>query len=149
MAKVKGVKKLQDRLKRLTRTSKENIAAASLKAANRLVDEMKRAAPVDDGALRDSIKARPGYSRNQKGRLVPTLNETSVAVVAGNKEAFHAPFVEFGTAPHMNSGIYEGTQHPGTVAQPFFYPTWRASQRRTLSAVRRALNKALRGTPEN
>jgi len=149
MASVRGVKRLQKRLERLGSESKQNIAKASLKAANRIVDDMKRAAPIDDGDLRDSIRAQPGKRRARDGTLMNAdFNQTSVAVTAGDKTAFYAPFVEFGTAAYVAGGRFKGAQVPARPAQPFFYPVWRGAQKKALGTVRRALNKALRGVPE-
>lgn len=34
--------------------------------------------------------------------------------------------LEFGTEPHVNAGIFAGTRHPGTTAQPFLTPAFEA-----------------------
>jgi hypothetical protein len=65
-----------------------------------------------------------------------------ITIYAGSDEAFHARWVEFGTAPHLNGGRFAGSSHPGTAAQPFFYPSYRATRKRAKGRVTRAVNKA-------
>ncbi|WP_461222623.1 hypothetical protein [Methylobacterium sp. CM6247] len=50
--------------------------------------------------------------------------------------------MEFGTAPHINGGLFAGTQNPGAKAQPFFYPLYRAYKKRVKARVFRATTKA-------
>jgi hypothetical protein len=41
-----------------------------------------------------------------------------------------------------NGGKFKGSQHPGTAAQPFFYPSYRALKKRAKSRMSRAAKKA-------
>ena len=124
--------------------------------ADELVAMQKRLAPVlkeakkgrRAGALRDSIVqtwggAAPRYS-SLKGEAGAGDPDLSVTISAGNDEVRYAHLVEFPTAPHINAGKFAGSQHPGTTAQPFFYPPYRALKRRMKSRMTRAAKKAAR-----
>lgn len=63
-------------------------------------------------------------------------------VYAGNSEAFYARWIEFGTQARINGGQFAGTAHPGTSAQPFFFPAYRALRKPAKAAVRRAVNRS-------
>lgn len=71
--------------------------------------------------------------------------------------AYYGPFVEFGTEAGQRGGraSYVGlaqnrrgrTQrrtHPGTRAQPFFWPAYRSLRRRVRGRITRAINRALK-----
>ena len=88
------------------------------KSAAELVDRMQSLAPVDDGDLRDSIRAEDGE------------HELAVRVQAGDDGAFYARWVEFGTA--------------ATPASPFFWPVVRLSRKRLQRRIKRAIGKAVR-----
>jgi hypothetical protein len=70
--------------------------------------------------------------------------DLSVRISAGNSKVRYAHLIEFGTAPHINGGVFAGTEHPGTQAQPFFYPTYRRLRRRARSRISRAVTKAIK-----
>jgi HK97 gp10 family phage protein len=76
-----------------------------------------------------------------KGSLV-------VTIFAGDREAFYARFVEFGTRPHSLAGPGaegDGALHPGAKAQPFFYPVFRANKKKVKPRIRAILRRALKG----
>lgn len=151
MAVVKGAKAFQDKLKNLTPAMKKEIGKAALRGMKRTAKEMERAAPVDDGVLKASIQVRPGFRRDKSGKLVAAeFNETAVAISVGGKgswgDAYYSHMVEFGTGPHANGGVFEGTSHPGTAPQPFFFPTYRANLRSIRNGINRAVRKALKDT---
>ena len=144
--KVEGLDRLKRKLRRFPEIAREQIARAMEQSAQEVVEMARRLAPVDDGDLRDSIgwswygapqgsivlgEVRPEGSRGA-GNL-------SIVIYAGDDRAWYARFVEFGTNAHVNGGIFAGTQHPGTRAQPFFYPAWRAMRKRAKSRVSRAV----------
>lgn len=80
---------------------------------------------MDDGDLRDSVKWRRGSIRGDRAEA-----DLAVVVSEGDRKAFYAPFVEYGTQD--------------TPAQPHFWPTWRAAKRRLIGRIRRAQAKAIR-----
>jgi HK97 gp10 family phage protein len=110
----------------------------------------KRLVPKDSGALERSIKVVKGnYTPdNANVRGVGGAGagdpDLTVRVVAGNAEAWYARLVEFGTAPHENKGKFAGTDHPGTKAQPYFFPAVRALRRRVKARITRATKKAVK-----
>lgn len=141
---VKLSPRLRARLARVPDIAREAAAEALEIEAQRVVDAMKAACPVDSGDLKASIgwtwgDPPPGSlvireirSGKGKGDQYATL---SVKIYAGSKKAFYARFVEFGTAT-------------GSPAQPFFFPVWRDPatgkakiRRRVAVAVRRRIRE--------
>jgi len=143
--KIKGLKKLNAKLKKLPPAAEKAIREAMEKGANEIVAMMKSLVPVDSGELRDSIGwtwgERPRYSqalatvKSKDGKLTLTI-------YAGNARVRYAHLVEFGAAPHIAGGMFKGAQHPGAPAQPFFFVSWRALRRRTKSRITRAITKS-------
>lgn len=120
------------------------------KQAGSIVDTQKRLVAEDSGALRDSIRYQMGdvelassanLASGAAGKGDPDLTAT---IIAGDRDAYYARFVEFGTAPHTNGGKFAGTDHPGTAAKPFFYAPFRANRKRAKAAVSRAIGKAVK-----
>lgn len=147
--KVIGTERLVRKLRALPEAVKREMRAAIAAGAAEVVSLAKSLVPVDDGDLRESI----GWTWGEPPKGSITLGQVRGAkaaagliatIYAGDSKAYYARFVEFGTAPHINGGIYPGTQHPGTSAQPFFYPAYRAVRKRIRSRVTRATNKAAR-----
>jgi HK97 gp10 family phage protein len=146
MTKVQGLDRLKKKLQRFPAVVEQEIRAAMEQSANEIVNMAKSLVPVDGGDLRDSIGWTWGDApegamvlgkvrRGGSGNLV-------ITVYAGGGDAFHARWVEFGTAPHTNGGRFAGSDNPGTSAQPFFYPAFRATRKRAKGRVTRAVNKA-------
>lgn len=146
-SRVSGLDRLNRKLKALPEIAEKRIRAAMEDSASEIVSMMKRLAPVDDGDLQMSISWTWGDApkgsmavatvQRKRGRSGPRIT-----IFAGNREAFYARWVEFGTAPHINGGRFAGTKNPGTRAQPFFYVSFRANRRRTKSAISRAITRA-------
>lgn len=122
--------------------------------AKQIVAQMKYTAPKDSGALRDSIGwtwgAGPkgamtvGEVRHKGVGLHITIYVGTRDKTLGDRDAYYARWVEFGTSGHVNGGMFAGSENPGITAQPFFYPVWRANRRRVKAGVNRALRKALK-----
>ena len=146
MTKIEGLDRLKRKLAKLPAVAKQMIRQAMEAKANEIVAMMKNLVPVDDGTLRDSIGWT--WGKAPKGSLTLASvqatgdNDMTLTIYAGNKEAFYASWVEFGTARHENGGLFAGSIHPGTTAQPFFFVSWRANKRRTVRAVRKASRDA-------
>lgn len=86
-----GGRQLDDLLKTLPKNIQRNILRAALREGGVVLrQEARRLAPVEDGALRRSIRVS---TRSQRG--VPYAS-----VKAGSSAAFYAHMVEFGTRPH-------------------------------------------------
>lgn len=142
MTKIQGLDRLKRKLAKLPAVAKQMIRQAMEAKANEIVAMMKNLVPVDDGTLRDSIGWT--WGKAPKGSLTLASvqatgdSDMTLTIYAGNKEAFYARWVEFGTARHENGGLFAGSIHPGTKAQPFFFVSWRANKRRTVRAIRKA-----------
>jgi HK97 gp10 family phage protein len=143
---VLGLARLQKKLKRIPEIAREEIAKAMEAGANEMVALAKNLVPRDSGELANSIGWTWGDA--PKGAMVLGTVRASktgnmvITIYAGDDQAFYARWVEFGTSGHENGGLFDGSQHPGTAAQPFFYPSWRAVRRRVKGRVTRAVNKA-------
>ncbi|MBM7322427.1 HK97 gp10 family phage protein [Agrobacterium sp. S2] len=146
MTKILNLDRLNRKLAKLPAVAKQMIRQAMEAKANEIVAMMKNLVPVDDGKLRDSIGWT--WGKAPKGSLTLASvqatggSDMTLTIYAGNKEAFYARWVEFGTARHENGGLFAGSIHPGTTAQPFFFVSWRANKRRTVRAVRKASRDA-------
>lgn len=119
----KRAKDFAARLGRIPPRVRRRINQANEKSAEELVAMMVRLAPVDDRDLERSITYYE-LTGSADGGIV-------WRVVAGNQKAFYARFVEFG------AGI-------GTVAQPFFYPSYRALRRIIRRRQLRAFNQGMK-----
>ncbi|MBB4272787.1 HK97-gp10 family putative phage morphogenesis protein [Rhizobium mongolense] len=128
--------------------------AAMEKSADELVAMMKRLVPVEDGDLRASI----GWTWGNAPAGAKVLTQTDpderglkITVYAGSQKAYYSAFVEFGTAPHNvatggGNKNFSGTAnaHPGSRAQPFFFPSYRSLKKRIQSRIRREMKKAIK-----
>lgn len=142
---IRGLDKLNRKLKQLPAAAEKRIKEAMGQGADEIVALMKSLVAVDSGELRDSIGwtwgDAPKFSqkiatvKSSDGKLV-------ITIYAGNEKVRYAHLVEFATRAHENGGLYAGTQHPGTKAQPFFFVSYRALRRRTKSRITRAINKS-------
>lgn len=138
---LKGLPQLKAKLIKLKEKTAEQIRPAMERAAQSVVDMMKRQVPVDKGDLRDSIGWT--WGAGPKGSI-KLASVNGITIFAGNEKAFYVRFVEFGTAPHLQGGSRAGTEHPGTNAQPFFFSSWRAMRKSVKSALRKAIKEAVR-----
>lgn len=157
-----GLQSLQTKLKRIPKEARSAIKQALAESADDIVSTMKSLVPVSKsgtrgwppGMLQDSIVATfgdgevPKYAafrqkkRGSKRRIMAPDPDLSVTITAGDEDVRYAHLVEFGTAPHTNGGRFAGSQHPGTAAQPFFYPSYRAHKKRVKARITRAINSA-------
>lgn len=143
---VQGLARLSRKLKRLPTLAREEIGKAMEAIAAQVVAMAKSLVAVDDGDLRDSIGWTWGEAPQGsislgvvKGGASDTLR---ITIYAGNDKAFYARWVEFGTSAHSNGGKFAGTDNPGTTAQPFFYPAWRALRKSARGQLSRAITKS-------
>jgi HK97 gp10 family phage protein len=122
---------------------------ALLESGEEIASLARHLAPKKSGALERSIGVTLGQyvTDNANVRGVDSGSEghdLSVTVHAGDATAYYAQFVEFGTAPHRNGGLFKGSEHPGSTPSPFFFPAYRALKKRSKSRVSRAMNKAIK-----
>lgn len=132
-----GLQRMRRRFALLPGLAKGGIRQSMMQGAEEVVTMQRRLAPKDDGDLQESIIWRWGKS---------ALELLQIRITAGSKNVWWAHLVEFGTAPHVLGGRFKGHQHPGTPAQPYFYPAWRALKKRVRARVARAFRKAVRAS---
>lgn len=155
MAKVKNLERLLRRMQAIGPESRSAIRQALAEGADQIVNTAKSLAPVsangshgwEPGMLRESIVSTfggpaPKYSTFRNG--ITGDPDLQVTISAGNTDVRYAHLVEFGTKPRKNGGKFKGTDHPGTAAQPFFYPAYRLGKKAVLSRINRAVRKAAR-----
>lgn len=142
-----GMRKLSRKLSvTLPRSVREAAVNATRVGAEELVAMQKRNAPVGDGDLQMSITytepygTTPPYSQPGGSRRA---HAEQFIVTAGNSKVRYPHLVEFGTAPHINEGKFAGTLHPGTTAQEFFWPAYRALKDRITRRTNKALKEAI------
>lgn len=151
LVRIDGLSALNDILNSLPEKLEKNIVRSALRAGlKEMRDEAQARVPVKSGALRESLKIK---TKMNKGRPI-------AALTAGDKKAWYAHLVEFGTG-----GFYEGTgksvggpykiqskkkggalflggngtpvksvTHPGAKAQPFMRPAFDAGNQAALEA---------------
>ncbi|MCW0235278.1 MAG: HK97 gp10 family phage protein [Ferrovibrio sp.] len=140
--------KLDKKLRRLPEAAVTSIRAAMEAGAIEIVAMMKRLAPEDSGDLRDSI----GWTWGKKPKYAQAIavaksklgGQLTITIYAGNERVRYAHLVEFATAPHINGGMFPGTQHPGTKAQPFFFVSWRALRRPAKTRINKAIRTSVK-----
>lgn len=151
-SKIQGLAKLNRKMRAIPEEAKRAAKKAVEDSAYELGNLQYSLAPVDEGDLRNSIevtgpgKTTPPYSQPGGQR---TAGEFEAIVTAGNTKVRYAHLVEFGTAQHVNSGKFAGTQNPGAQAQPFFWPAYRALRRRLSSRISRAISNAINQSAES
>lgn len=146
-SKIKGLDKLNRKLKAIPKEAEVAARKAVVKGATEIQNLQQNLVPYKSGKLHDSIVVTPPggttppYSQPGGSR---TAGENEAIITAGNTKVRYAHLVEYGTAPHENKGMFEGTEHPGTSAQPFFWPAYRALRKRVKSRITRTINKAIK-----
>lgn len=149
MSRVQNRERLLAKMAALPPAIRREMAAAIQQGADEIVALQKRLAPKKSGRLRDSIVATKGgggpkYAAFQGKGGEGGDPDLTVRISAGNAAVRYAHLIEFGTAPHLNGGLFAGSQHPGTAPEPFFYPAYRALKRKVKSRVSRATKKAIK-----
>lgn len=147
--KFKGVDRLKRRIAALPKATRDEIRGALDKGSGEMVDLAKSFAPRKSGALANSIDKTWGEYKpdNANVRGVGAGgggHDLSVVVHAGDATAWYAGLVEDGTAPHPNKGKFDGTTHPGTPAQPYFFPAYRLIQKSMRNRLSRAMRRAIK-----
>lgn len=142
---LKNLPQLKAKLEKLRNDTADDVRPAVGKAAQLVVDMMQRQVPVESGELRDSIGwtfgDKPKYSQ-----AVTTVKAgpLTVTIFAGNTKVRYAHLVEFGTAPHINGGLFDGSKHPGAKPQPFFFTSYRAMRKEARRMITKAVKEAVR-----
>lgn len=115
------------------------LAAGVSKAAMLVQGSAKNKAPVDSGALRQSIRA-------DKAKI---QGENVTATVSTNLE--YAPYVEFGTGSRGQSTntnteveVNYRSDWRGNKAQPFLWPALRENRNNSIKIIREEVRKAVK-----
>ena len=113
-----------------------------------IIPVIKRAAPVDDGDLQQSINwtfgdPPPGtLGVNERRRDPPGIpDDLRISLYAGGKKAPHAHLVHYGTGPRFQK---DGAATGVMPARPFFFPDVRAFRNRFRNRIRRLTAKGLK-----
>jgi len=129
---ITGGKELDAFLQSLPAKVESNIMRSALRAgANVFKEEIKAGVRVDQGDLKRSVRVT---TRFRRGRV-------SASVKIGNKIAFYAHMVEFGTRPHKIKGVsigghyYTAVNHPGSKLYPFVRPALDSKADAAIQAV--------------
>lgn len=150
MAKIVGREKVLRKLAAIPPGVRSAAKQALAQSADEITDAIRSAAPTGaTGNLKASVKQTWGAGKVRYSSLSGNADEAgdpdlSVRISAGDAKTRYAHLVEFGTAPHVNGGMFPGTNHPGTQPKPFFYPTYRRMRRRARARIVRAVNKAIK-----
>lgn len=127
---IKGMAELHKALQELPVNIERNVLRGGLRAAGKVIADAARAqAPVHDGDLKKSIRVSM-RTRSKAGWV-------NANVKAGDKVAYYAHMVEFGTARHWirpknrKSLFFAGlarqaVEHPGARPRPFMRPAFDA-----------------------
>lgn len=144
---VLGLAKLNRKMKAIPESVKQAARVGVVEAATEIANLQQNLVPYDQGDLHDSIHV------TKPGETTPPYSQPGGAQVAGPQQAIvtagdtdvrYAHLVEYGTASHAQGGIFEGTQHPGTAPQPFFWPAYRALRGRAKRKIGTAITKSMR-----
>lgn len=124
---------LLKRLDAIPKEVREAVKPALIKSGEELQQTMQLLAPVDTGALRDSIavtlpgEATPPYSQPGGSRVA---KENEVIVTAGNAKTRYVHLLEYGWS--------------GAPAHPYFWPAFRLLRARIQRRTKRAISQAIK-----
>ncbi|CAJ0861998.1 hypothetical protein AMST5_01448 [freshwater sediment metagenome] len=127
------LERLLKRLEAIPEEVRDAVKPALIKSGEELQRTMQLLAPVDTGALRDSIavtlpgEATPPYSQPGGSRVA---KENEVLVTAGNKAVRYPHLLEYGTT--------------AAPAHPFFWPAFRLLRARIQRRTKRAISQAIK-----
>jgi HK97 gp10 family phage protein len=141
---LKGLPQLKAKLIMMKQETMHSVRPAMEMAAQEIVDMMKRLVPIQHGDLQDSIGWTWGNAPKRSISFSKNIAGNKITIFAGNEVAFYARWIEFGTAPHINEGRFQGTEHPGTPPRPFFYPAFRALRKKAKLTMAKAIRQAVR-----
>ena len=113
---VQGLDALKAKIAKIPQAARAELAKELDRSANDIASLARGLAPMDHGALKNSIHVEPGRT------------ELSRKVIAGDEIAYYARWVEFG--------------HGHAKARPFFFPAYRALRRAIKVRIGRAYTKA-------
>jgi HK97 gp10 family phage protein len=125
--------RLAQRMAAIPKAVKDAVRPALIKSGNEMAASARALAPVDTGALKNSIavtppgQATPPYSQPGGSQVA---GETEVLVTVGDTHVRYAHLVEYGTK--------------NARAKPYFWPAFRLNKKRIQNRTKRAVAKAVR-----
>lgn len=140
-----GGRELDALLQQLPVKIERNILRAAMRAgANEFKKAAKEGVPVDDGALKSSIRVT---TRSKNGTVYASLK-------AGGRKAPHWHWVEFGTAAHKIKAKREHAlsfsgvtvtevDHPGAKPKPFMRPAFDSASAAAIAAAAAKIRERL------
>ncbi|MYM37259.1 hypothetical protein GTP38_23310 [Duganella sp. FT94W] len=140
-----GGRQLNELLKTLAPKVERNILRSALRAGAKVyLQSADEKIPVDQGDLRESLR----ISTKAKRGVV------SAGVKVGNKKAWYASLVEYGTKPHkikaknaralsVGGVAVAAVDHPGAKASPFMRPAADESHQAATDAVAQQIRRRL------
>ena len=137
MASDGGLSSFQKRMRAIPKAARRAVQPVLVREADKIADTMRTLAPDDPATdapdLKSSIaitgpgEATPPYSQPGGSKVVP---ENAVAITAGNTDVRYPHLQEYGTTRH--------------AAHPFFWPAVRLHRKRTMTAIKRGIGKAMK-----
>lgn len=136
---IQGLADLHRALQELPAKIEANVLRGGLRAGAKVIaEEARQQAPAQSGALRKSIRVSL--------RLRKAEGKVQAFVKAGNKQAWYANLVEFGTARHLikpknRKSLFlaglarEVVDHPGAKPKPFMRPAFDAKAQAAIEAM--------------
>lgn len=148
-SRIEGKVRMRKVLKILPDSVRKQIKAAVHAGAEDMASTMRNLVPTHSRTLRESIKvtagdADPAGYAKLKSRRREGDPELAAVITAGSRKAFYARMVEFGTPAHINQGRFKGSQNPGTRAQPFFFPSYRARRKQVQARINKAARQGIK-----
>lgn len=140
---IDGMAELDAALKALPINMERNVVRGGLRAGVGVFRRIAREnVPVADGDLRRSIRISTSQTPEDRRRGMPV-----VRLVAGDRKAFYAHMVEFGTAAHkiapktkealtVGDRVVADVEHPGTPEKPYMRPALDTGQQGAIAAMR-------------
>lgn len=142
-AKMLGREALTRKLRQLAPEVEKAAEIVKLQVAKDVAAQITIRAPV--GATHEYIDSiASGYQRDNPDKKSLSGQPSKDPDATGIYANYIWRFLEFGTRPHINKGMFAGSQHPGTAAQPHIFPTWRAMRPKAKKKINAAITKAVR-----
>lgn len=142
---IDGGRQLDDLLKSLAPKIEKNILRTALRAGAAILrDEARTLVPRKSGDLAKTIRVS---TRIRKGQV-------TASVKAGNRIAYYAHMVEYGTRAHpekpkkgktmdVNGVLRKTVEHPGAQAKPFLRPAADNKFQEAIDAITAKLRERL------
>lgn len=142
---LKGLPQFKARLEKIAKAAEDQTRKTLAAIAERVVAAIRSRAPWEHlkPAIGWTFGVPPKYSQVIAKAGVGGI---VVTIYVGDTNVRDAAWAEYGTKARPQGGIFEGTgvMHPGTAAQPFFWPGWRATRNMARKMLRDEIKAAIR-----